>query len=215
MIERLHFITKDHSELSHTDLCRIACEAGVPLVQYRNKNCSEEQFKREAAECRTITRLNGAQLIINDRLDVALEVEADGVHLGLNDLNTARAREQAGKDFVIGGTANTYEDALQHYRNGVNYVGVGPFRFTTTKKELSPVLGEEGYAVLVQRLKANEIELPVIAIGGIVLEDIAGILATGVHGIAVSGVIADAEHPTKEIEQLLKATHYGSLEDWR
>lgn len=215
MISRLHFITKEHPQLSHVDLCRMAVEAGVPLVQYRNKNCSPEQFKREAQECRAITRINGAQLMVNDQLEIALEVEADGVHLGLKDINTASARAQAGSDFIIGGTANTLEDVLHHYKNGVDYVGVGPFRYTTTKKELSPVLGVEGYVALIERLTANNIQLPVIAIGGIVPEDVTGLLAIGMHGIAVSGVIADALDPIKEIEKLMKATQHGRVEDRR
>lgn len=215
MIERLHFITKDHPELSHVELCRIACEAGVPLVQYRNKSCSSAQFREEARACRDITRMHGAKLIINDQLDIALEVEADGVHLGLTDLSTAEARARAGNDFIIGGTANTLEDVLQHYENGVNYVGVGPFRFTTTKKALSPVLGLEGYAVLVKELALRGIHLPIIAIGGIVAEDVAALRRTGVHGIAVSGMIADAQNRISTTYELLKRTRYESLEDWR
>jgi thiamine-phosphate pyrophosphorylase len=215
MIARLHFITKEHPQRSHVELCRMAAEAGVQLVQYRNKRCSEAERRKEVAACREITRLNGTTLIVNDHLELALEMQADGVHLGLTDLNTAEARALAGSDFIIGGTANTVEDVLAHAANGVDYVGVGPFRFTTTKKELSPVLGLQGFADLMTHLKTHTIDLPVIAIGGIVQEDIEPLRALGVHGVALSGLVADALDPIKHIEELLKVTADGSLEDWR
>ena len=90
-----------------------------------------------------------------------------------------QARQLLGEAFIIGGTANTFEDVVQHYRAGADYLGIGPFRFTTTKKNLSPVLGLEGYAAILSQMKEANIELPVVAIGGITCEDIPAILETG------------------------------------
>ena len=114
------------------------------------------------------------------------------------------ARRLLGPDFIIGGTANTYEDVVQHVRNGANYIGCGPFRFTTTKKGLAPILGLEGYRRIVGQMRAEGITLPIVAIGGITYEDIPEIMKTGVNGIALSGTILRAEDPVAETRRILE-----------
>ena len=213
MIERVHYITKDDARFSHEELCELACSAGVRLVQLRRKNVSEQELLKSAQACREITKRYGAKLIINDHVDIALEVGADGVHLGLNDMDTGEARKQCPKDFIIGGTANSFEDLAHHYSNGVDYVGLGPFRFTSTKEQLSPVLGIEGYRVMVQRMQEDGIHLPVIAIGGITLEDCVNLKESGVHGIAVSGLITDAADKEQVITTVLKKWKYAEFEN--
>lgn len=133
-----------------------------------------------------------AALIINDYPQVAVAVEAAGVHVGKLDMTVAAARAITGSNMIVGGTANTLADILQHEQDGASYVGVGPYRFTTTKQNLSPILGLSGYQSILQSLKEKHISIPVIAIGGIMPEDIAGLMETGIHGIAVSGVITHA-----------------------
>ena len=128
---------------------------------------------------------------------------ADGVHLGKNDMPVDEARRLLGHDKIIGGTANTFEDIERLHRQGTDYIGCGPFRFTTTKKSLSPVLGLEGYKRIVSDMKAHGIDLPIVAIGGILKSDIADIMQTGVTGIAVSGGILNAESPTEEMKQFI------------
>lgn len=128
---------------------------------------------------------------------------ADGVHLGKNDMPVDEARRLLGNDRIIGGTANTFEDIERLHRQGADYIGCGPFRFTTTKKNLSPVLGLEGYKRIVSNMKAHGIDLPIVAIGGILKSDIADIMQTGVTGIAVSGGILNAESPTEEMKQFI------------
>ena len=115
----------------------------------------------------------------------------------------AEARKILGNDFIIGGTANTFEDVQMHYAAGANYIGCGPFRFTTTKKNLSPVLGLEGYRNILNRMKEADIQLPVVAIGGITYEDIPEIMQTGVSGIALSGTILRADNPVEETRRIL------------
>ena len=132
------------------------------------------------------------------------KLKADGVHLGKNDMPIAEARKILGRDFLIGGTANTFDDVRAHYEAGADYIGCGPFRFTTTKEKLSPILGLEGYRSIVQQMKAEGIHLPIVAIGGITLDDIPDILQTGVTGIALSGTILRAENPVEETRRIIE-----------
>ena len=131
------------------------------------------------------------------------KIHADGVHLGKKDMPVAEARKMLGKDFIIGGTANTFEDVKMHYEAGADYIGCGPFRFTTTKKNLSPILGLEGYRSIVSQMKEAGIHLPIVAIGGITFEDIPSIMATGVTGIALSGTILRADNPIEETRRII------------
>ena len=139
------------------------------------------------------------------------ELQIDGVHLGKNDMPIAEARKILGDGFIIGGTANTFEDVKAHYEAGADYIGCGPFRFTTTKEKLSPILGLEGYREIIHRMKGNNcadmkgesIDIPLVAIGGITKEDIPEIMKTGVNGIALSGCILHAENPAEETREIL------------
>ena len=116
----------------------------------------------------------------------------------------AEARALLGSGFIIGGTANTFEDVVMHHRGGADYIGCGPFRFTTTKKGLAPVLGVAGYEDITARMKATGIALPVVAIGGITADDIPAIMQTGVSGVALSGTVLRADDPVAEMRRLLK-----------
>jgi hypothetical protein len=115
----------------------------------------------------------------------------------------ADARGILGKEFIIGGTANTFDDVKMHYKAGADYIGCGPFRFTTTKKDLSPVLGLEGYRSIILQMKEANIHLPIVAIGGITLEDIPSIMETGITGIALSGTILRAKDPVAETKRIM------------
>ena len=148
----------------------------------------------------------GATFIIDDRVELVKELGADGVHLGKNDMPISEARKVLGSAFIIGGTANTFEDVKAHYEASANYIGCGPFRFTTTKKNLSPVLGLEGYRHIVEQMEEANIHLPIVAIGGITAEDIPAIMQTGVTGIALSGTILHAEKPIDEMKKIINIT---------
>ena len=202
MIAKLHYITQGKTPADHLLTLQMACEAGCDWVQLRLKNLSIEQLFTYAKQANEICDKYGTSLIINDFPEVVKELNISGVHLGLQDLPTDKAREMLGSNTIIGGTANTLDDILYHAANGVDYVGVGPFSFTTTKEKLSPVLGLEGYYSIMEELDKRAIKIPVIAIGGIQLYDIEPILKTGVHGIAVSGLIAKSENPPKTINQI-------------
>ena len=210
MIE-FQFISHYSSRYSYLDSIRLALEGGCRWIQLRMKGASDEDLHQAALTVQQMCRDAGAKFIIDDNVMLVKEINADGVHLGKNDMPVARAREILGKDFIIGGTANTFEDVLDHYRSGADYIGCGPFRFTSTKEKLSPVLGLEGYREIVGKMKAEGIDMPIVAIGGITYDDIPQIMQTGVTGIAVSGTILRAEDPVNETRKLLNLISNGKI----
>ncbi len=191
-ISKLHYISQELGEKNHADLIREACEAGADWVQLRLKDKSYEEAVKLAEEVKDICRKYNAAFIINDHVALAKEVKADGVHLGRRDMDPSKAREILGDGYIIGGTSNTFLDILALQKARVDYIGLGPYRFTTTKKNLSPILGLEGYQQLLKECLQGGIEIPVIAIGGIQVEDVAPLMEAGVHGVAVSGLVNTA-----------------------
>lgn len=199
----LQFITHETEQFSYREGAFMALEAGCKWIQLRMKDVAVETVRQLAEELKKTCEKYHALLIIDDYVEVAREVKADGVHLGKNDMPIEEARKILGEGFIIGGTANTFEDVKRHYEAGADYLGIGPFRFTTTKKNLSPVLGLEGYRNIKQQMIEAGIILPTVAIGGITVEDIPAILATGIEGIAMSGAILQAHDPDAEIKRIL------------
>ena len=200
----IQFITHSNNRYGYVDGARLALEGGCRWVQLRMKEATEAEFMAAAAEIGRLCKEHGATFVLDDHVEWVEKTGADGVHLGKNDMPIDEARKILGNDKIIGGTANTFEDVERLYRQGANYIGCGPFRFTTTKKNLSPVLGLEGYQHIVDQMKSHGINLPIVAIGGILESDIKSILATGVSGIAVSGGILNAENPAEEMQRFLK-----------
>lgn len=209
MISRLQYISQQTASLSHTDAIRRALDAGCTWIQLRIKEQPEAAVLQAAVVAKRLCEAAGATLIINDYPAVAKAVSADGLHLGLQDMPIAAARKLVGNSMLIGGTANTLEDVLQRVQEGADYVGLGPYRFTTTKQKLSPVLGIEGYARMLTQLQQRKLSIPIIAIGGILPEDVAALRNAGVHGVAVSGAIthaADAAATVKALHAMLEPT---------
>lgn len=201
MIARLHYITQDVEGKPHTLLAEEACKAGVEWVQLRLKNYPAGKWESTAVEALEICKKYNARLIINDNPALAKKIGAYGVHLGKEDMSTAEAKKLFGDELVIGGTANTIEDIQKHAAAGVDYIGLGPFRFTSTKEKLSPVLGIEGYHKIIAQCRALDIHIPVIAIGGITVNDTDVLMNTGVYGIAVAGAITHAAQKAKVVEE--------------
>lgn len=202
----IQFISHSNERYSYLDGIRLALEGGCKWVQLRMKDAPDGEVARLGALSRELCDRYGAKLILDDRVELVARTGADGVHLGKNDMPIAQAREILGPGKIIGGTANTFEDIVAHWKSGADYIGCGPFRFTTTKKNLSPILGLEGYRDIVARMKDAGITLPLVAIGGITAEDIPAILETGVDGIAVSGTVLRAEDPAAEMAKLIELT---------
>ena len=204
MIDTLQYITQGNSPQDHLDHLLKACINGIKWVQLRVKNMDDTTVLNTAIKARKITNEYDVKLIINDHYKIAKEVQADGVHLGKTDDCPLLAREYLGDSFIIGGTANTLEDCRILLDKKVDYIGLGPYQFTETKKNLSPVLGVDGYRNLIKELKTKT---PIIAIGGIAVNDVLPILKTGIHGIAVSGEITSNMSSIKEFQDIIKATY--------
>lgn len=201
-LNKLHYISQGDSVKEHIENIQQACQAGAELVQLRIKNYSEKKILKAALEAREITGHFQTRLIINDHYKIAKEVKADGVHLGKTDTCPTIARKHLHSWQIIGGTANTLQDCTSLLQKNVDYIGLGPFRFTTTKENLSPVLGLNGYLTILEELKT---ETPIIAIGGIEIEDAEDIMQTGVHGIALSGAITKDFNTISKIHKLINA----------
>lgn len=202
----LQFISHYTERYSYLDSIRMALDGGCRWVQLRMKDAADDEVRRVAEEAQRWCRDAGATFIIDDRVELVRQIGADGVHLGKNDMPVGEARALLGDNFIIGGTANTFDDIRSHYEAGANYIGCGPFRFTTTKKGLAPVLGLEGYTYLMKLAREEGINLPIVAIGGITAEDIPAIMSTGVSGVALSGTVLRAENPVEEMKKLIKIT---------
>lgn len=167
------------------------------------KDAPEEEIVITGREVRRLCDAYGATFIIDDHVSLVRETGADGVHLGQKDMPVAEARAILGDKAIIGGTANTIDEISRHYEQTADYVGCGPFRFTTTKKGLAPILGLEGYKDIVRQMEERGIDIPLIAIGGITAQDIMPIMQTGVAGIAVSGTVLTAANPVAEMRRLM------------
>jgi len=209
MIEKLQYITQETETLSHIDCVKEACIAGAKWVQLRVKNISTVEYLNIAKEARIICDLYDVTLIINDNVEVAKLVNANGVHLGKSDMSPEDARKLLGPDKIIGGTANTIDDVKSLINLGIDYIGLGPYKTTSTKENLSPILGLDGYYEISQKtfelLRDFQLENaipPIIAIGGIELEDITELMKTGVYGIAVSGVLTNDFNKTQDLINL-------------
>jgi thiamine-phosphate pyrophosphorylase len=200
----LLFITHQTERYTYLQSVEIALQGGCRLIQLRMKDAAPAEVERTGIIAKALCDPYHAALYIDDQVDVCKRIGAKGVHLGKSDMPPREARRILGRDFIIGGTANTFED-IQHLKNeGVDYIGLGPFRFTTTKKNLSPVIGLEGYRRIMTQCKEHAIHLPVFAIGGITVDDIPEIIKAGVSGIALSSTILEAENPVEETKRIIE-----------
>ena len=217
MIGNLHYISQETSDKSHIDNIREACRAGIDWVQLRIKDKPLDEIEEIAFEAKAICKKFGARFIINDYVEIAKAVKANGVHLGQSDMDPIKARAILGSRPYIGATANTLEDVIRLHNARVDYIGLGPYRHTNTKENLSPVLGIKGYGSILNSMIISEIDTPIIAIGGITLEDIFDLQMTGCYGIAVASLINDApdkQYIVDEIKSLLPNANFNEKEDY-
>ena len=199
------FITHPSDRCSIAEEVQMALEGGCKWIQLRMKDASDEEFRQTALEIIPLCKENEAFLVFDDRVELAMEMGVHGVHLGKNDMDPLQAREIMGAEAIIGVTANTADDIVRLKGWDVDYVGLGPYRYTTTKKNLSPLLGTDGYRDVVNKVREADVLLPIVAIGGISIEDIPAIMSTGVNGIAVSGSIINAPDPVDYTRRILSA----------
>ena len=202
---RLQFVTHCTERFSYVESARMALFGGCRWIQLRMKEAEERLFEENALAVQQMCKLFGATFIIDDNVALAKRIKADGVHLGKNDMLIAEARDILGEGFIVGGTVNSFEDILYHLQGSrPDYFGCGPFRFTSTKKNLAPILGYEGYRGIIRQMRNADIHIPLVAIGGIAKEDIPCLLECGVDGIALSGSILRADNPIEELRGIIK-----------
>jgi thiamine-phosphate pyrophosphorylase len=199
---KLQFITHHNADYSYVDSARAALEGGCRWIQLRMKGVDEATLEHTAIIIQAMCKEHGATFIIDDNVLLAKRIGADGVHLGKCDMPICKARDILGAEAIIGGTINTFEDIALHISGHPDYFGCGPFRYTTTKQNLAPVIGLEGYREIVGRMKECDISIPLVAIGGITKDDIPELLRCGVDGIALSGSIINATTPQQEMRDV-------------
>lgn len=210
MYNKLQYISQGHSVEEQLFNIHQALDNGCDWIQMRFKNQKPKKAFALAEAVKFLCEEYLANFIINDDVHLAEQIAADGVHLGLSDMSVAEARIILGKTKIIGATANTFEDIVQQINNGCDYIGLGPFRYTKTKNNLSPILGLEGYHSIITQMKDSQIEIPIYAIGGITLQDVDALMTIGVHGIAASGIISESNQKNKLITQLNEKL-YGTV----
>ena len=199
----LQFITNETSQAAIIAQVQAVLAGGCKWIQLRMKNASRDEIIETAKALKPICAEAEAILVIDDHVDIAKELELDGVHLGKSDMNVKDARETLGEKFIIGATANTLDDVMSFSPVDVDYIGLGPYKFTTTKANLSPVIELDSYANIVKVAANSKREIPIVAIGGIEHSDIERIMSTGVDGVAVSGALINADDTTAATKQMI------------
>jgi thiamine-phosphate pyrophosphorylase len=210
MHNRLQYISQGESVEEQLYNIHKALDNGCDWIQMRFKNQKPKKTLVLAEAVKMLCKEYFATFIINDNVHLAQQLDADGVHLGLSDMSILEARAILGETKIIGGTANTFEHIIQRTVENCDYIGLGPFQFTATKQNLSPILGLEGYRSIIEQMKVKNIQTPIYAIGGITFENVESLMETGIYGIAVSGLITQNKNPTALIT-LLNEKLYGTL----
>jgi len=213
-IARLQFITSPSKKHSFMEQIKAVVMGGGNWIQLRMKDETPQEIEQIAVQALSLCMDNGSTFILNDHVELAAKIGADGVHLGKNDMSPNKAREILGPQAIIGGTANTFDDIKRLVEQGVDYIGLGPFRYTETKRNLSPVIGVEGYQSIFERCQKEGITIPIVAIGGLEPDDFQGLFQTGVHGVALSSYITSNEQPGAVTLELLQAIGKYSSANW-
>lgn len=192
---------------SHLEVARAAIEGGASIIQFRDKEMTTRQLVETARKIKELTEETDIPLIINDRLDVALAVDADGVHVGQDDMPTTLARQLIGPNKIMGVSASTVEEALQAEREGADYVSASPVFTTPTKPDAPPPTGLEGLRAIVEA-----VNLPVIAIGGINERNVREVIEAGAHGVAVISAVVSAPDiaaAARRLREIVEAARKG------
>jgi len=192
---------------SHLEVAQAAIEGGASIIQFREKEMTTRELVETARRLKELTEEKGVPFIVNDRLDVALAVEADGVHVGQDDMPAALARQLIGPRKILGVSASTVEEALQAEKNGADYVSASPVFTTPTKPDTPPPTGLEGLRAIVEA-----VNLPVIAIGGINEKNAAEVMEAGAQGVAViSAVVSppDIAAAARHLRETLETARKG------
>jgi thiamine-phosphate pyrophosphorylase len=200
-ISKFHYLTQDLPNRNHIEQAEIACSAGANWLQYRCLTKTDEELIAEISQIADICDDWGATLILTNHYHLLDKVDAQGVHIEDFDADFKSIREAIGEDKTFGASATNLEALLKVQATGVvDYCGYGPFRHTDTKPNNKPLLGFEGY----RQLQKQPIEIPVIAVGGITLNDVETLIQTGIYGIAVSAAVNLAIDPGAVVKEFYR-----------
>ena len=184
------------------EIVRAAVDGGASVVQLREKDCSTRDFIEQALTVKKFLKARGVPLLINDRVDVAQAIAADGVHLGQTDMPLEIAKKILGDSMIIGISAESLEDAIEAERGGADYLGISPIYATPTKTDTASPLGLKGLREI-----RNAVKLPLVGIGGLNKDNAAEVIRHGADGVAVVSAIVAADDPAaaaKELKQVIK-----------
>ena len=193
-IEKLHFITHDLAQSSHIEQVQVACEAGAKWIQYRSLSKADDELLADINLIAEICDDWGATLIVTNHIHLKGKADIQGFHLEDINADFIALRKQIGEEFTLGGSANTVEQLIKLANEGADYAGFGPFNTTSTKSNDNPLVSIDEYANAVKKLKSANIDLPILAVGGVTLADVPTLMTTGVFGIAASSAINQAEN---------------------
>jgi thiamine-phosphate pyrophosphorylase len=202
------FITHKNEKYSYLSSGLMALECGIKFIQLRMKDYEDEKVIEVAKELAKECNKQGALLTVDDRINLLSTNLFSGIHLGKEDMEIGKAKDITKQKYILGATANTIDDIINAYQKGASYIGLGPYKYTTTKKKLSTILGLNGYKDIIKELRDKGINIPIYAIGGIEVEDLQELKETGVYGVALSSVILNSNNARKTIEEILKVFPY-------
>ncbi|MGI8670470.1 MAG: thiamine phosphate synthase [Aridibacter sp.] len=187
------------TRLLHAEQVKKLIKGGAEFIQLREKHASPIDFFESAQEALEIARKHNVKIIINDRIDIALTLKADGVHLGQDDLPPEKARKILGKRAIIGFSTHNLEQALEAVKKPIDYIAVGPVFATTTKENPDKIVRIEG----LKQIRKEIGEFPIVAIGGINYENYQKVLDAGADSVAIiSGILSDAKNITQNFRKL-------------
>ncbi len=207
-IAKLHYLTQDLDTRSHIEQAQIACEAGCKWVQYRCLSKNDEELLDDLHQIASICDDWGATLIVTDHAHLLNKADIQGVHIEDMEADFKVIREKIGNEKTLGASANTFQDIERiAASNVVDYVGCGPFDITETKPNDYPLLGISGYESITEKMKAAGITIPVLAVGGVNIEDMDALMKTGVYGIALSAAVNKADNPGAAFKEIYKKVY--------
>jgi len=199
----LQYITNTDSKVRPAEQVKGVIAGGCRWIQIRMKDASDEEISKVVEEVKPLCLETETFLILDDRVELAKTLNVGGVHLGKTDMLPSKARMLLGPAAVIGVTANTIEDIKAVRSLDIDYIGMGPYADTRTKKNLAPILGLEGVCKLCMEMEQLDINISHVAVGGIRKEDVAPLMKAGSNGVAVSGAIAFADDIAKATQEFI------------
>lgn len=205
-ISKLHYLTQDLENRSHLEQVEIACEAGCKWIQYRCLSKTDEEMLAELHQIAAVCDDWGTTLLVTNHWHLLPLADIQGVHIEEMDADVSAIRAQIGEDKILGASATYYSQIVNHIKNGVDYIGCGPFAHTDTKPNNHQHWGVEGYQKVINSLEKDHLSIPLIAAGGVNLDSVKDLMEAGIHGIAVSAAINKSENPSatyKAFHQLL------------